>query len=382
VSDWAAEQFGEIPQGTASESPEPNESAAAGGDDLHTEHADGSEGTLEAAATAATPAESAGTTPETPAATTDPLADTEPLTFTVNGRTVANDGIRVFKEGGAVITPEALADVQTKLGERESLFERNRAQSVEYQTLSKVTEWTNPEGRTFSGPDAAIEMRIGNASLAAENKLLIETLTDPAKLISVLMTEQVPDGRGGLREQLVLNPAALQAMQREHALTSRELANAIRDHYRGVVASAAQAQPAPVDFTAEAPKLMQAVADAAKLDPTVLTPQDRALLAKQIPYHTKDGKVSLEWQELVKERIQLRADQKAQQQTLVASTSKAATDTAARMAAAARGVKQTVAPTTPAVRPATPSPQSERVAAESDAFALMLNAGANAMRQR
>lgn len=387
LSDEIAGMMGELP-GSDGETPEPESTSAEGTTPSEpsagTEQ--GSESDKGAETESATAVTSAGTTPETPDTKaldeTDPFADTTPATFNVNGVPVINEDIRVFKEGGAVIRPEALPAVLNKLSERESLFERNRVQSQEYQTLSKVTEWTTSEGKQYTGPEAAIEMRIGNAALLAENKLLVDVLTDPAKLYSILTTEQVADGQGGVTERVILSPAALANLQRENALTVRELTATIRDHFKGVIAESTKPQAAPINYEGATQELISEIAKSSSLDASVLTAKDRADLAEQLPFHIKDGLASVAWQNLVKKWIGERIAQKANTQTVVSTTEKAVKEGQLRMAAAARGVKPNVAARLP-VTPAKPvTPENERAAADSDAWDIMERASANAMRQR
>lgn len=371
------EMFGDFSGG--GEPPEPVASAAG------STPAEPAKGTEPESADGTDKTPSDGPTPDaaTADAEGDPFKDTTPATFVVNGQSIPVEDIRVFPQGGAVIRPEALPNVLSKLAERETLSERVRTRDAEYNTLAKVSEWTDQSsGKTYTGPEAAIEMRVGNAALYAENQLLVETLTDPVKLFAILATEQVPDGKGGLTERIVVNPTALANMQREMALTSRELSASIRDHYKGVMAESSKAQPAPVNFEQAAPELIKLVAQGEKLDASVLTPADRTMLAKQLPYHTKDGKASIEWQELVKERIQLRTEQKASSRTLVDSTAKATKEGLANMAAAARGVKQAPKAATP-VKQKAPAPQvqqAERMADEGELFDMMVRSGSSAMR--
>lgn len=383
--------FGDLPE-RGGESPEPSDTSAAGttpdepdpGTETGTPDADAVAGEGGLAKTDA----SDGTTPETPTAApseeeTDPFADTSPATFMVNGVPMTNEDIRVFKEGGAVIRPEALPGVLNRLSERESLFERNRAQSQEYQTLAKVTEWQDQSsGKTYTGPEAAIEMRIGNAVLLAENKLLIETLTDPEKLYSVLTTEQVPDGNGGVVERVILNPQALATLQRENALTQRELTAAIRDHFKGVVSESSKPEPPPVDYERATPALLAEIASTSNLDVSVLTPDDRKVLAELLPDHTKDGLASLKWQNLAKSFMKDRAAQKANTQTVVSATEKAAKEGQARMAAAARGVKPAPKPTAPATQQRAPTPDTSRQQNEGDAWDMAERAAARALSRR
>lgn len=378
------EMFGDY--STAGESPDPEPTSAAGTTPAEPATGTDPEAASEPAAAGdgAATAASDGTTPEAPseaaADESDPFADTTPATFMVNGQPVTNEDIRVFKEGGAVIRPEALPNVLNRLSERESLFERNRAQSVEYQTLAKATEWTDQaSGKTYSGTEAAIEMRIGNASMYAENQLLLAALSNPDQLRELLATEQVPDGKGGVTERVILNPDALARLQRENTLQQREITAAIREHYRGVLADASRPAPAPLDFTTEAPRLITQLAQSASLDPSLLTAEDRTVLAEQLPFHVKDGSASLAWQNLAKRMMQDRAAQKASAAQIATTTVDATKRGLANMAAAARGVRPAATPAAPAPKPV--SPQTERATAEGDLYDAMERASAAAIRR-
>ncbi len=361
------------------ESPEPEASAAG---TTPAEPAEGTDTTPDGeeapAAAAETPSD--GTTPDAaPAVDEDPFKDTTPGEYIVNGKPVTIEDIRVFKEGGAVIRPEALPNVYSKLAERDQLAERVRTRDAEYQTLSKATEWTDQDGKSYTGPEAAIELRIGNAGLFAENRLIVESIIKSEDLQAMLTTKQVADGNGGVREVVIFRPDVLQDLQRENALQQRELTAQIRDHYKGVLSAASQPAAPAINYEAEAPKLIQAIAEQAKLDPSVLTHADRTLLAKHLPRHVEKGHASLEWQELVRDRIQDRTQQKASASSLVSTTEKATKDAAARMAAAARGVKPKVVPVAP-VKAKAASPTVERMADEGELFEAMERASAKAMR--
>lgn len=329
-------------------------------------------------------AESAGTTPETPAVATgaedDPFAGSETLSFTVNGTPMQFEGIAVFKDGGAVVRPEAIDLLKNRLSERESLFERNRAQSVEYQTLAKATEWTDQAtNKTYTGPEAAIEMRIRNGGLAVENQLLMGVL-GAEDMQPYLTTKMVLGADGQQREVVIIRPEALEQLRRENGLQQREIRAAASDYFKGEL-SKVQAPAVPIDFTAEAPKLIQAVAQAATLDASVLTAADITLLAKQLPWHVKDKTASLEWQDLVKDRIQLRLDAKTSGAKIASTASQATKVAQANLAAAARGVRPKTVPAKPAprVNPAV-TQQTERLDNEGQLFDAMLSAGAAAMR--
>ena len=360
------------------ETPETTESAAG---TTPGEPAAGTAADPTAAADGSATAQSDGTTPFAAAATEeDPFKDTTPASYIVNGQPVTSEDIRVFREGGAVIRPEALPNVLSQLAERATLQARAATNEQQYRTLAKVSEWHDQSsGKTYTGPEAAVEMRIGNATLLAENKLLVDVLTDPARLASILGTRQVADGKGGIREEIVVRPDALATLQRENLLTQRELAQVIRNHFQGVIAEAGKPQAAAINYATEGPRLIQAIGEQGKLDASVLTPDDRALLIEQIPFHVQKGLVSMAWQNLVKQTIASRVREKASLQSTTVTVANATKEGQARMAAAARGVKQ---PTRP-VAPATPvKPVNQRAQNDSDAWDMMERAAASAMRSR
>lgn len=335
-----------------------------------------------------TPPDAAASASET-AADDDPFKDTTAATYVVNGQSIPVEDIRVFKEGGAVIRPEALPNVLSKLAHRDTLERKEREASQQFQTLAKATEWTDSEGKQYTGPEAAIQLRIGNAALFAENALLVRELIESQDLQSMLTTAPVVDAQGRQvngpdgkpLERVVFRREAIDGLRRESSLQKRELEGKIRDHYKGVLEKAAAS---PVDYTVEAPLLIAQVAKEAKLDPAVLTPQDRETLADLLPDHVKDGEASVKWQKLATRMMQDRAAQKASTTTLVSTTAKATKEAANRMAAAARGVKPKPgvnrATSTTTTKPAPPTAQQEREANEGAMFDSMLSAGASAMR--
>lgn len=329
-----------------------------------------------------TPPDAATDASETGAGEDDPFKDTTAATYVVNGQSIPVEDIRVFKEGGAVIRPEALPNVLSKLAQRDTLERKEREASQQLTTLAEATKWTDAEGKEYTGPDAAIEMRIGNAALFAENALLLREVVGSEDLQPLLTTKQVMGEDGKPREVVVFRPEAIDRLRRESSLQHREIAAKTREHYRKLLEGTATA--AAIDFAVEAPKLIQAVATAAKLDASVLTPEDKALLAEHLPEHITDGLASVKWQKLATRMMQDRAAQKASTTKLVTTTTKAAKDAAARMAAAARGVKpkpgvnRATSTTTASPKPATP--QQEREANDGALFDSILTAGADAMR--
>lgn len=371
----------------AVETPDPETPSEGTTPDAATSDTDAATDAVADGEAAGDPLPSDGTTPDAAATAeatavpdvldVDPFADTTAASYVLNGKSVPVEDIRVFKEGGAVIRPESLPNVLSKLAERDTLAERFRTRDSEYQTLAKATEWTDPQGKTLTGPAAAIEMRIGNAGLFAENKLLVEQVIQAEDLQSMLTTKQVMGPDGQAREVVIFRPDAIENLRRENALQQRELAAQIRDHFK----TALQSAPV-VDYQAAAPDLIQKIAQASNLDASVLTAPDISILAKHLPFHTRNGLASVEWQELVKDRIQERITQRQSQTKVVDATTKAVKEGQARMAAAARGVKpkgaQVARPTSPA-KPA-PTPQQARMADDGELFDALLRSSSSAMR--
>lgn len=309
----------------------------------------------------------------------DPFTDTTAASYMLNGQPVSVEDIRVFKEGGAVIRPEALPNILSKLAERDTLSEGARTAKQQYDTLSKVSEWTGPDNRTVSGPEAAVERIVAHAAVLSENELIVsQVLTCPdLHAAGFLTTELRADGKGGQYEAVIFRPDAIKSLQTQNELRQLKASQAIRDHFKTVISQSAQSPPAPINFETATPPLVKLIADQSKLDASALTAGDRAMFAKQLPYHLKDGLASLDWQEMVKERIQLRTDQKTSSRQLVSSTEDATKKGLANMAAAARGMKPRVAVTTPA----TPvSPQHERMKNEGDLYDQMERAAARSLR--
>lgn len=365
---------------SSGETPEPAESAEG------TTPSEPAEGAVEPGSETVPAADDAppsdGTTPaaDIPAVEEgDPFQETTAASYMLNGQPVSVEDIRVFKEGGAVIRPEALPNILSKLAERDTLSGDVRTAKQQYDTLSKVSEWTGPDNRTVTGPEAALERIVAHAAVLSENELIVsQVLTCPdLHAAGFLTTELRADGQGGQYEAVIFRPDAIKSLQTQNELRQLKASQAIREHFKTVISQSSQSQPAPINFETAAPELVKLVADQAKLDASALTAGDRAMFAKQLPYHLKGGLASLDWQEMVKERIQLRTDQKTSSQRLVSSTEDATKKGLANMAAAARGMKPKPVASTPA---APVSPQNERLKNEGDLYDQMEHASARALR--
>ncbi len=233
---------GESPELTDEETGTTPETPAAGA-----ENETGS-ATAETATPDGTTTTSDGATPDAAtAADANWLTETTAAQYVVNGVSIPVEDIRVFKEGGAVIQPEALPNVLSKLAERDQLTERVRTREQEYQTLSKVSEWTGPDNQTVTGPQAAIERIVAHAAVLAENQLLVDEILSSPDLhaAGLLTTKVLPDGKGGTYEAVVFRPDAIKALQTRNELQQLKASSAIREHY-GKILKDVKAQNAKV----------------------------------------------------------------------------------------------------------------------------------------
>lgn len=352
----------------------PAEPAADAADETASETAATADGTTDTLSDGTTPAAASESGPTND----DPFKDTTAASYVLNGQPVSVEDIRVFKEGGAVIRPESLPNVLSKLAERDTLSSEVRTVKQQIDTLNRVIEWKDSAGKTYTGADAAIENRIANASLYAENNLMLPVLTSE-DLQPYLTTKQVLGENGQTREVVIFKPDFLQSLSEKARFQKEQIDFTTRKHYAGVIADSSKAQPAPVNFEAAAPELVKLVAQGAKLDPSVLTAEDRATLAEQLPFHLKDGLASVAWQNLAKRLMTSRASEKSSAQTIASTTADATRKGLANMAAAARGVRQPIAkPVTTTPKP--PTPASERQQNEGDLFDAMQRASSKAMR--
>lgn len=360
----------------------PAEPAAESAPETASEDAAPADGTSETLSDGTTPAAA----PES-AEPSDPFQDTTAASYMLNGQPVSVEDIRVFKEGGAVIRPESLPNVLSKLAERDTLSTEVRTAKQQYDTLSKVIAWTDQaSGKAYTGADAAIENRIANAALFAENALMLPVFQS-GDLESFLTTKpmldasgrQLVDGNGKPREVVVFRPDFLQSLAEKAQFQREQIDFATRKHYAGVIAESSKAQPAPVNFETAAPELVKLVAQSAQLDASVLTPEDKATLAEQLPFHLKDGMASIAWQNLAKRLMTSRAQQKTSAQAIASTTADATKKGLANMAAAARGLKA-AAPKAAAIPAPQLTPAQARQSNEGDLYDSMQRAASKAMR--
>lgn len=316
-----------------------------------------------------TAAASDGTTPDAPTDADDPWKDTTPAQYFVGGQPVLSEDIRVFKEGGAAIRPEALPNILSQLAERATLSTRVKQQEQDSKSLAPLTEWTpldaegKPTGEPLTGLKGLEAFHVDHAVAQAELSVFRDLLSDPAKLVGLL----IKDG-----DQVVFDPSAVRQWNAELKAATTEARYATRDKIGARISEASRPEAQPVDYAAEAPNIIRAAAGA---DLDKLTPDDVKLLSGQLRFYHRQGtsKIDGAFGELVQDRIA----QRKQLATVTQTVSDATRDGQARMLAAARGVKPATKPATTTPRP---NPVAERVENESNLYEQMERAGAAAMR--
>lgn len=332
--------------------------------------------------------------PNAQAPESDPLEGSTPLGYVVNGEQRTFEGITKLKDGGAIVDPDAVALLERRLGERDHLFESNRAQYAEIETLTKLTEWPvrgeDGQTRMLTGRDAVEAQRVWMGNAAAELTELRNAIKDPATLASLLLVE--PDGQGGSRI-VGVNEDALKDITRRVSIAQRENALQVRAAMaRHGAPPARSAAPTPsFDAAASAPKAVDVAMHAANI-PT-LSAEDRKFLEAQAPryirpataedvranpaggYRVGEPIVDAAFVDVVKDRAQIRASTSA----TVSSASEAAKRNAANLAAANTGKKPV--PRAPIAPPKDPTPKQQREDDEDAAFDRTMLTSAAVLRQ-
>jgi hypothetical protein len=398
--------FGDLPSSSDEESPESGTTSAAGTTPAEPtpETATEPSATTEPAGATATPLPSDGTTPAAAPvlpAEDDPFKDTTPATYVVQGKSIPVEDIRVFKEGGAVIRPEALPNILSKLADRDNLSEQNRAQYDQVKDFERLSEWkqTGEDGKEqiLQGRDGLIGMRTDFDSLKASFDTFIEVLKPQADGSYPLLEALVSvDDKG----RIVANPGFVnQLLERANNAEFRAKVN-VRERVAQISRPQTQTsgrsaetatQLDPVALRAEAPGVLQLIAQQEGVDTKLLTADDQKFLADQFPRfvrpiteeerrdpnnrsqtHITDGAFT----QLVTRQVALRKEIAATSQ----ATEKATKEGQARMLQAARGVKPSRPEATPPVVPTPPS--EDRAASEGELFDSSLRSASRALRAR
>lgn len=215
--------------------------------------------------------------------------------------------------------PEDKVSVIEQLAVRADLVERELLNLKAFQSsFERQASWTvtGADGteQTVTGPQGLEAMRVAYGQQGAALSTLSSVFKPDAngnypRLSALLTVETVPDGRGGQIERIVPSPTALNQLLTESELAEIRAEQQARQQM-GTLSKPEPAAPQPVNYAAEAPKLIDAVAKAAKLDASVLSPKQRELLTRTLQAHVQGSQVSMDWQESVRDMIEQRMESK------------------------------------------------------------------------
>ncbi len=356
---------------------------AAGGDTpapaTGTTPAAGTEGNAPAERAGDTPADATVAAPDTNAlvppaqAEGDPLEGATGFAYVVNGQSRQTDDIRVLKDGGAIILPEAFPKIAQRLSERDHYFEQNRDLYAKQQEFERLSSWQIPgaDGKLtdVKGRDGLVALHSDFARETSAGQVVLDLLTSKG-LNGYLHTAE--DGR------IVLSPAGTEYLrtQIENAqFRALQATSARMGELSKPAAPTAPAPMAPERVMALAPGVIDHALTEAGLPVALLTAQDRQILGAQMSRFlaVENGAqvVDRQFAALVKQMAEMRKET-ASNTTAVTEAAKA---NAARIAAATR------APARPGARPAAPNAATQREDDQDAAWDLRFNAAASAMRR-
>lgn len=368
LEDFAGEAFGDLSVGETPGTPDSGDAAGTPPQSTPPETPEpshGPEGTTTTERPGTPPVDAAAATPDAgaPPSEDDPFAAATPATYTVDGQERTYAGIKILGEdfgNRGIIEPTDLPDVLRRLGERDHLVDANQVAYRERQAIEPLTSWTitgdDGKEQTLTGQAGLMAMHVDHVRKDALISVMDQVFASPDALIGLLMK----DANGAV----TIDPAALRNLQREIRLSAGEAAEKAKAQLGSRVAEATKPAPAPIDFTTEAPRLVKQIAGA---DYVKLTPEDHKFLAAQLPIYTQGKTVHNAFSDLVADRLALRG-QIAKVGTTVTDAAK---ENAAKLAAAARGLK-------PAAKPA-PKPtaqqqhETDRLSDADKGFELLSN---------
>lgn len=203
----------------------------------------------------------------------DPLAGTEPFTYTVNGetRTMAH-AYRVPGEG-ILIEEAAVPQFQLMASRAESLESTNRTLYEQAQQYERLSQWTTTDAAgqttTLTGREALEAARVDHAQKAAALQTLAQVFQgDPLSYLSA-------DASGNL----TWNRDALSHLMTRSELEETKAERVVRQHFASTASQ--PVAPPQIDVAASAPVIVQHYAT--ELKATALTAEDRTALAGLLP---------------------------------------------------------------------------------------------------
>lgn len=260
----------------------------------------------------------------------DPFEGSAPFSYTHDGQSKTFDGITVLKDGAAIVDPEAVKRLQAIVSEREHLHGQGRQDYADRQALERLTTWTkrdaNGQPQDVTGRDAVWEMKSYGAKSAAALRVVNEALSNNAKLGELV-------GLDG-ENNLVWNPAGLNALRNEIRAAGYEAENALRGNF-----SKLEAPPAPSVPAAPTSQVLSDTVNQFTTSHAIdgLTPDDKTFLVAQLPrYIVTQGNsqvVDPSFLDVMKDRAALRKGAASQ----VSTAASVAARNAGKLAAANLG---------------------------------------------
>jgi len=290
----------------------------------------------------------------------DPYAGTEPFVHEFQGTALSVDGVLRVPGEGLLIEEDAVPNFTRLLEDRHTLDRLTRDYQQQQQTTERLSTWertgANGQPERLNGVDGIAAMRIDSAKTRAALTTLLSVFEPDAqgnfpRLLSLLATR--PDGR------ITLDPQALDVLK-ERGDAAEMRAEVAETNWLRTAYQQAQQPPTPTgpNFGAVAPQFVEQTVQKLGITPDALTPDDRALLARQFGRYVRlateadrriDPRIRVglpmvdpEFEVLVKDRASLRSSAKAQAQ---------AAEQAGKHNAGMDRARQPARPATPAARP-------------------------------
>lgn len=354
-------------EGSLTEAPDDGTTQPVAAADAGTNPADarndsaGDDGTPDGAEAATASEQPTDTTAGTTEAA-DPLAELQPLTFSVGNETLTVEGIHVSPDG-AIVDLDAIPKIQQEFSRARTLESANRDLYQRQQDIERVTAWKTRDAQgqeqTLTGIPAVEAMRTLLASTGAALQTLTGALKgDPTELVAVVTDPQTGQPR------LVWDQRAIEYLTTRSALAEQHAATQARAFVQ------AQAQSARVEQQdAQVPQQLWASVEAAWFkDFPQLTAEDKQALGQKFQRYIRPATdqevaggqfkrgervVDPAFYDEVKERADFRA---ALAKTVQASQQAGKFNAGQQQARTANAKPQPKAP----AKPATPTAKPER----------------------
>jgi hypothetical protein len=273
-----------------------------------------------------------------------PLA---PVTYRVDGEERTIEGLHAVGDDGAIIDKEALPAILQRLSERDHYFTKSQQQYRQYHDLEQLTAWktVGPDGTetTLTGPEAIEALRVSHGQLTAAVQALGAILDDPNQLVSLLQQDE--------HGNVVINQERVDHLATKIRLASLDAERSVRGSFADQRRSATQAIEQQ-QFQAQLPGQLWTQADREwGKDFPALTDDDKGVLQQQLPRYlrppTAEEIQSGQFQPNARvldysfhDLMAHLAKQRADSAKVATTTTQAAKDNAARLAATGRRAPQ------------------------------------------